>query len=201
MELRLQTRFRKHLGASISVATLVATITIAAVNLAATSPTKTVLITTHAIAEGDTLTREDVVELKIPIGKLADNYLTELSPKLTVIQSLSKGELIPKLAAVNQETQLIPVRLNGLSPISREVSVGDRVDIWATQLTQGSASTPEAVAFEAMVTAIETNNSMAQNTTSVELRISADYLETLLQAVDSNYKISVILHETLADIG
>jgi len=34
----------------------------------------------------------------------------------------------------------------------------------------------------------------------VEIRIEPDYLETLLTAVDSNYRISLILHEALSDL-
>jgi hypothetical protein len=53
------------------------------------------------------------------------------------------------------------------------------------------------VVFGAIVLAIENSSSMAQVTTSVELRIDPAYLEPLLLATDSNYKISLILQETL----
>jgi len=102
---------------------------------------------------------------------------------------------------VSHETaQRTPIRINNLPQISKAISVGDYVDVWATAVSQLDEGDPHTVAFNAIVVAIETNSAMSQVTTSVELRIGTEYLETLLAAVDSNYKISLILHETLSDV-
>jgi hypothetical protein len=201
MEIKLQKRFAKYLSPAIAVATTLIAATILAINLSSAPTSRAVLIATKDLSEGQTLEPGDVREVEIALGGLARNYLTKLSGKLTLNRSLAKGELITKNGVVNVGEPLIPFRLNNLRPISKAISVGDRVDIWATEQTQTSNSTPEPVAFNAIVTLIETNSSMTQNSTSLEIRIGSEYLETLLNATDSNSQLSVILHETLADIG
>lgn len=201
MEIKLQKRFAKYLSPAIAVATTLIAGTIVAINLNSAPTSHPVLIATKDLSEGQTLVPGDVREVKLALGGLANNYLTKLSGKLTLNRSMTKGELITKNGVVNGSELLIPIRLNNLRPISRAISVGDRVDIWATEQTQTSNSAPEPVAFNAIVTLIETNNSMTQNSTSLEIRIGSEYLETLLDATDSNSQLSVILHETLADIG
>jgi hypothetical protein len=111
---------------------------------------------------------------------------------------MTKGELLSKTGVSQVSDQRIPIRLNNLPQISKAISVGDKVDVWATP--QDLANSPEAVAFRAIVVLLETTNSMAQITTSVEIRIEPEYLETLLTAGDSNYRISLILHETMSDL-
>lgn len=201
MEIKLQKRFAKYLSPAIAVATTLIAGTIVAINLNSAPTSHPVLIATKDLSEGQTLVPGDVREVKLALGGLANNYLTKLSGKLTLNRSMTKGELITKNGVVNGSELLIPIRLNNLRPISRAISVGDRVDIWATEQTQTSNSAPEPVAFNAIVTLIETNNSMTQNSTILEIRIGSEYLETLLDATDSNSQLSVILHETLADIG
>lgn len=201
MEIKLQKRFAKYLFPAIAVSTTLIAATIVAINLSSAPSSHAVLIATKDLSEGQTLAPGDVREVNIALGGLASNYLTKLNGKLTLNRSLAKGELITKSGVVNGGELLIPIRLNNLRPISRAISVGDRVDIWATEHTQTSNSTPEPVAFNAIVTLIETNSSMAQNSTSIEIRIGEEFLETLLNATDANFQLSVILHETLADIG
>lgn len=201
MEIKLQKRFAKYLAPAIAtLATITAIITVT-INLSSTPPTHTVLIATKDLSEGQSLTTSDVREVNIPLGSLGGNYLKALKGKLILNRSLVKGELIAMSAVSNEVAVLIPIRLNNLRPISKAITVGDRVDIWATEQSQTVNAAPEPVAFNAIVTLIEANNSMTQSSTNIEVRISEEYLETLLNATDSNFQLSVILHETLADIG
>lgn len=200
MEIKLQKRFAKYLAPAIAVVATIAAALIVTINLSSTPPSRSVLIATRDLSEGQSLSLGDVREVSLPLGTLAQNYLTKLKGTLTLNRSVAKGELITKSGVTDDADALIPIRLNNLRPISKAITVGDRVDIWATEQSHTISAAPEPVAFNAIVTLIEANNSMTQSSTNIEIRISEEYLETVLNATDSNFQLSVILHETLADI-
>jgi Flp pilus assembly protein CpaB len=198
MELKLRKLSLKYLLPISSLIALATALATAVVTVNLTPATQTVLIAKTPIAEGQPITSELVSQTELPIGDLASIYLSKLKPDLIAARSMTKGELLSKTGVSQVSDQRIPIRLNNLPQISKAISVGDKVDVWATP--QDLANSPEAVAFRAIVVSLETTNSMAQITTSVEIRIEPEYLETLLTAVDSNYRISLILHETLSDL-
>ncbi|MCX6485690.1 MAG: SAF domain-containing protein [Rhodoluna sp.] len=198
MELKLRKLSLKYLLPISSLIALATALVTAVVTVNLTPATQTVLIAKTPIAEGQPITSELVSQTELPIGDLASIYLSKLKPDLIAARSMTKGELLSKAGVSQVSDQRIPIRLNNLPQISKAISVGDTVDVWATP--QDLANSPEAVAFRAIVVSLETTNSMAQITTSVEIRIEPEYLETLLTAVDSNYRISLILHETLSDL-
>jgi hypothetical protein len=198
MELKLRKLSLKYLLPISSLIALATALATAVVTVNLTPATQTVLIAKTPIAEGQPITSELVSQTELPIGDLASIYLSKLKPDLIAARSMTKGELLSKAGVSQVSDQRIPIRLNNLPQISKAISVGDTVDVWATP--QDLANSPEAVAFRAIVVSLETTNSMAQITTSVEIRIEPVYLETLLTAVDSNYRISLILHETLSDL-
>lgn len=200
MELKLKRLSRKYLLPTLSFSALAITVLVAGVTMVTTPSNQTVLVANTEIAEGQAIKSQNLTKISLPIGKLSANYLGKLKPGLVAARSIAKGELITNQILSVETDKRIPIRLNNLPQISREISVGDVVDVWSTPMTGGMALTPEPAAFNAIVASIETNSSMAQVTTSVELRISPEYLETLLQVTDSNYKISLILHETLSDL-
>jgi Flp pilus assembly protein CpaB len=201
MELKLRRLSRKYLLPTVSFSALLVTVVIAGLTMGSTPDKQKVLVAKTPIYEGQALNSDSVASIELPIGELGRNYLSELQAGLIATRSIAKGEILAKnLLSVNQD-QRIPIRLNDLQPISSSISVGDIVDVWSSATVQGSSGVPEPVAFNAIVTSILTNSSMAQQTTCVELRISPEYLESLLTATDSNYKISLILHETLSDLG
>jgi len=200
MEIKLQKRFAKYLLPSISALALVGAIALVSINLASTPEVRTVLVATKDLPEGAVIQTENFTQVKLPLGSIASVYLSQFEPGMMLLQSVSKGELLSRLKLTRQTDVRIPIRLNGLRPISKVIGIGDRVDIWATEQSSSNQSEPQPVAFDAIVTAIESENSMTQSSTNIEIRISEDYLETLLTATDSNYQLSVILHETLADI-
>jgi hypothetical protein len=139
---------------------------------------------------------EDFRLMALPLGSIAPAYLSQFEPGMMLLQSVSKGELLSRRNLTKETDVRIPIRLNGLRPISKVIGVGDRVDIWATEQNATNQSEPQPVAFDA----IESEDSLTQSSTNLEIRIIEEYLETLLTATDSNYQLSVILHETLADI-
>lgn len=200
MEIKLQKRFTKYLLPIASALALVTATGLFIVNLATAPETRVVLIANRDLAEGESLEDSDVRLVQVPLGNLADNYQSEFEPNLVLAQSVSKGELLSKRDFTETVDLRIPVRLNDLKPISMAISVGDHVDVWAVERSQVGATEPEPVAFDAVVTMIESNNSMAQNLTNLEIRISEEYLESLLLATGTNFQLSVILHETLADL-
>lgn len=200
MEIKLQKRITKYLLPLSSALALAAATGLVLLNIFTSPETRAVLIATRDLAEGDFLQESDVRSVQIPLGNLADNYKSEFQPNLFLERSVTQGELLSNRDFTDTADVRIPVRLNDLKPISKAISVGDRVDIWAIERSQTGDTEPQPVVFNAVVSLIEANNSMAQNLTNLEIRISEEYLESLLLATGPNFQLSVILHETLADL-
>ncbi len=200
MEIKLRSRFQKYAVPAIAGVIAIVASLFAVFTQASIPGLQSVLVANRNIAEGETLTPEEFQTLSLGIGSLSRNYLETLPKDLKAARSISQGELLAKSLVASETEQLIPIRLNNLAPFSKAITVGDRVDIWATEQSQTQKTAPEPVAYNALVTAIEVNNSMTQTSNNLELRITNDYLESLLAANDGNYKLSVILRETLADI-
>lgn len=199
MEIKLQKKLTKYLIPASSLLILAIAIAMVTLNLASIPESRLLLVATRDLAEGESLEPEDVEKVRVPLGSISSGYLQNLTQKLVLSNSVAKGQLIPKRDLVSKSGGLIPVRLNGLQPIPSAINVGDRVDIWAIGRNQSLESTPEPVAFNAIITLIESSNSMTQSSMNVEVRIGEEYLETLLGANDSNFQLFLILHESLAD--
>ena len=197
MELKIRSLGSRYLLPILSFVCLGAAVIVAGLTLNFSPSRQTVLIAKSAIAEGQSITRELLTEQELAIGGVTQAYLTKFQPGLVALDSIAAGQLIPKQSLANQSEARFPIRFNNLPQISNAISVGDSVDIWATPADQSQA--PQPVAFRAIVVSVEPSNSMGQATTSVELRIEPEYLESLLGVIDSNYKISLILNETLSD--
>lgn len=197
MELKLKRVGARFLLPAISFAALVAAIIIAGLNLSFPEKSQTVLLAKANIAAGETITEAKLESVSVPLGSLKSLYLSTFQEGFIAHSSIFKGELLPKSVLGNEIDIRVPVRINNLPQISKSIKIGDRVDVWASYLNNSQPNAPEPVVFGAIVLSIENSSSMAQVTTSVELRIDPAYLEPLLLATDSNYKISLILQETL----
>lgn len=200
MQIKLQTKTRKLLLPLASAVTLVLGISLTTFGSSLIPSTRELLVPVSDFALGAKLHESDLTPVRVQIGELANNYLSRRSGDIILNRSIRKGEFIPKTAVSKLGIELMPIRINGLTSVTKALTVGDRVDVWVTGTTAGEPKAPEPVAFDAIVTALEINNSMTQHTSDVELRVSRDYLESLLSALGSNMKIALILHETLADI-
>lgn len=199
MKIKLQKPAQKVLVPTALSVALMAMATYTLVTFAGQPKTSSVLIATKDLAEGETPTEADFRKIEIPLGSVAANYLAVYPKGSQLAQSVTKGSLVPKRALARSNQIRVPIRLNNLKPISKEISVGDFVDVWATELSPSVTDSPQPIAFRALVTAIEENTSMTQSSTSVELRVDQSFLESLLAATDSKFQISLILNETLAD--
>jgi len=197
MELKLKRVGARFLLPAISFAALFAAIIIAGLNLSFPEKAQTVLLAKANIAAGETITEAKLESVSLPLGSLKSLYLSRFQEGFIAHGSIFKGELLPKSVLGNEIDIRVPVRINNLPQISKSIKIGDRVDVWASYLNNSQPIAPEPVVFGAIVLSIENSSSMAQVTTSVELRIDPAYLEPLLLATDSNYKISLILQETL----
>lgn len=197
MELKLKRIGAKYLLPAVSFTALFAAIIIAGLNLSFPQESQTVLQAKANIAAGETITESKLEIVSVPLGSLRSLYLSEFQEGVVANNSIFTGELLPKSALAKELDVRVPVRINNLPQISKSIKIGDRVDVWASSLNNSQPIAPEPVVFGAIVLAIENSSSMAQITTSVELRIDPAYLEPLLLATDSNYKISLILQETL----
>jgi Flp pilus assembly protein CpaB len=197
VELKLKRIGAKYLLPAVSFTALFAAIIIAGLNLSFPQESQTVLQAKANIAAGETITESKLESVSVPLGSLRSLYLSEFQEGVIANSSIFKGELLPKSALAIEADLRVPVRINNLPQISKSIKIGDRVDVWASSVNNSQPIAPEPVVFGAVVLAIENSSSMAQVTTSVELRIDPAYLEPLLLATDSNYKISLILQETL----
>jgi Flp pilus assembly protein CpaB len=200
MEIKLQKKFTKYLLPMGSVAAIVLALATVIFQVSTEPTYRSVLIANRDLAQGTSVKIDDFHEEKLPIGSFAATYLSKIGGDQILTQPVLKGELLSKRSVTYGASALIPIRLNGLRPIAKAISVGDLVDVWATAQNHSlSIAAPEPVVLGAIVTAIESNSSMTQSSTNVEIRITEDYLETLLGATDSNAQLTIILHETLAD--
>lgn len=197
MELKLKRIGAKYLLPAVSFTALFAAIIIAGLNLSFPQESQRVLQAKANIAAGERITESKLEIVSVPLGSLRSLYLSEFQEGVIANNSIFKGELLPKSALAKELDVRVPVRINNLPQISKSIKIGDRVDVWASALNNSQPIAPEPVVFGAIVLEIENGSSMAQITTSVELRIDPAYLEPLLLATDSNYKISLILQETL----
>lgn len=197
MELKLKRIGAKYLLPVVSFTALFAAIVVAGLNLSFPQKSQTVLQAKVNIAAGETITESKLETVSVPLGGLRNFYLSDFQEGVIAAGSIFKGELLPKSALAKEADVRVPVRINNLPQISKSIKIGDRVDVWASSVNNSQPIAPEPVVFGAIVLAIENSSSMAQVTTSVELRIDPAYLEPLLLATDSNYKISLILQETL----
>jgi Flp pilus assembly protein CpaB len=201
MEIKLKRVSSKFFLPVASAVTLVLALGAIFVTVASTPKVVPVLVASVAIAEGEPLTPDSVKLQAMAIGEVADLYLYEFSDNLTTTRTFQPGEPISKSGLTNLFDRRTPMRINGLAPFSKAITVGDKVDVWASSAGQLSVSPPQPVVFEAIVVAIEESSTLSQPTTSVELRIPIEYLESLLAALEPSSRISLILHETLSDLG
>lgn len=199
VDLKLNTKWRK-LALPIASAVFAAMgLTSLLANTFSQTQSTPALIASRDLPEGTELRQGDVQLVNIATNLYQKNYLQHLSPGLVLEHSVSKSQLIPRNVITQSAQTLIPLRLTSLAPLPSTITVGDHVDLWAGQAAQNQTTDPEPIAYDAIVTSVENQNSMGQSTSNVEIRIRSDYLSSTLAAIDSNYKISVILHETLAD--
>lgn len=199
MKVKLQKPSRKSVLPLVAIGLSVVTLSFVTAGIMTRPKLTQVLIATKALAEGELLENKDLKSVQLPLGEYADGYLAEFKPGLVLANSLEQGQLVSASDVARAKSQLVPIRFNNLKPISKAISVGDYIDIWATDLSPSSPGSPEPVAFNALVTGIELNNSLSSNTTSVEVRLDRSFVESVLAATDSRFQISLILHETLAD--
>lgn len=200
MELKLKHPKLKHLLPILSFASLAASVVVAGLTMTLTPTTQTVLLANQDIAEGQPITEDLFTPKQLNLGNLASNYLSKIPENTNAIRSITRGELIAKTLLTQTTDARLPIRINDLPPISQELSTGDHVDVWATETQQGQTMQPQLVAIDAIIRNIDQSNTMGQSNTSVELRISPEYLEPLLASLGSNFQITLVLHETLADI-
>lgn len=200
MELKLKVIKLRQLLPILSFASLATSVVIAGLTITLAPTTETVLLANQDIAEGQEITEDLLTTKQLSLSSPNSNYLTQLEPNTMATRSISRGELIAKTLVTTTVDQRIPIRLNDLQPISQALNVGDHVDIWATENNQGQTLQPQLVAIDAIILKINESNSLGQSNTSVEVRISPEYLESLLATLGTNFQITLVLQETLADI-
>jgi hypothetical protein len=201
MEIKLRRVSSKLLLPIISGITLVLSIGTILATLSGVPKVVPVLVASVAIAEGEPLTANSVTLQPISIGGSKGLYLYEFPENVSTTRTFQPGEPISSSGLTNSSERRTPIRINGLAQISKAISVGDKVDVWVSSANQMSVSAPQPVVLEAIVVAIEESSTLSQPTTSVELRIPIEYLEGMLAALDPTNRISLILHETLSDLG
>ncbi len=200
MELKLRRISMKLLwplltGLSLSVAAAVI-----AVTLTTAPKVVPVLIAAESIAPGELVTSDRLVLKNLPLGSLEELYFQKFTENLTANRAFEAGEPITKSGLTDQSDAKTPVRINGLSQLTKSITVGDVVDVWVSTSSQTSPAPPQPVVFGAIVVAIEQSSTLSQPTTSVELRIPVEYLESFLAALEPPNRISLILNETLRDL-
>ncbi|QEE60890.1 hypothetical protein FVA74_04315 [Salinibacterium sp. dk2585] len=180
---------------AVGIALVVTSVAGVVMLVGAADRTDTAYAAGSALAIGDVLTVDDLVETEVRLGVATEHYLTPArmpDGEIVVTRTISAGELVPASAvgqARSTDWASLVVSVSGDLP--RSVGAGTTVDIWATG---DESETPGIVASEATVVAISSEESMVAGAavSSVELVVPRDRVARLLQAKAAGDFLSLV---------
>lgn len=154
-----------------------------------------------ALAPGDRVDADDLVERSVALDGSDDLYLrvgAVPDEGFVVAQPVGAGQLVPLAAAGSADgvraTSLV-LRLAG--PVSSVVEPGSLVDVWGVaRLDQGETGTPVVLAAQATVVRVVADESLIAGTTgaasSVEVLVPRSRVARLLRAIAADDALAVV---------
>lgn len=154
----------------------------------------------HALAPGDRVEADDLVERSVALDGADDLYLRVGDVPdggFVVAQSVAAGQLVPLSAAGSTDgeraTSLV-LRLAG--PVSSVVEPGSLVDVWGVEVPgQGETGTPVVLASGATVVRVLEDDSLVGASgaaSSVEVLVPRTRVARLLRAIASGDALAVV---------
>src|SRR5690554_257678 len=180
---------------AVGIALVVASVAGVVMLVGAADRTDTAYAAGSALAIGDVVRVDDLVETEVRLGAAIEHYLTPSrmpDGEIVVTRTISAGELVPASAvgqAKSTDWASLVVSVSGDLP--RSVGAGTAVDVWATG---EESETPGIVASEATVVAVSSEESMVAGAavSSVELVVPRDRVARLLQAKAAGDFLSLV---------
>jgi hypothetical protein len=154
-----------------------------------------------ALAPGDRVDADDLVERSVALDGAEEHYLrVGMVPAdgIVVAQPVAAGQLVPIAATGSRDGERatsIVLRLAG--PVSTVVETGTLVDVWGVaQLDQGETGTPVVLAAEATVVRVLAEDSLvagsAGTSSTVEVLVPRTRVARLLQAIARDDALAVV---------
>lgn len=155
----------------------------------------------HALAAGDEVAADDLVAVRVRLGRADDSYLSsEPRPGTVVTRTIAAGELVPVgalgAAAALRQTSVV-IGAEGELPAS--VQLGSRVDVWAAEAEQGAGSAssrfgaPRVLVPGATVVRVVRDSGLgATGGVAVEVRVPKDATAGLLESLANGDDVTIL---------
>lgn len=182
---------------AVGILLVVASVVGVCVLLATQNRSVQVYVARTTLVAGDAVSARDMelVSVRVPD---ANRYLAEggLRSGTVVVRSVPKGELVPASAVrATTEAALTSVVVKASGPVAAAVDAGATADVWAAHAANDKNYRPPAVLVSgAIVVSVAHDDALVSDrgAVSVELRVPADRVASVLQAVADGQVISVV---------
>ena len=153
------------------------------------------LVATKTIVTGDLVTNANTKLVPVDLQGSEARYLGQLAPADTIATAtIAAGELVPKRLLSNRATaSLVSVTLELPGSLSSTVTEGCLVDLWSAGGDAFDAPTsPRMLASQAIVRTIRSATALSKTTTTVELAMNPEYLDSVLAAQAAKHYLTLI---------
>ena len=140
-------------------------------------------------------------------SSVAGVYLKDLpGPGSILLETVARGEMVPQrvIGSEPYSYRSIVTIKPLVSPV-RELKVGDRVDVWARELPNGTTDlpAPTMIASMAQVVAVsEDQSAIGSQMQTIDISIERNLLRGIVSAaLDSRTVLAVVRNPSLADSG
>ena len=146
-----------------------------------------VLVATRFVAEGTTVTSDDVVEVMVPAGATAGMGDRVAVVGRTLSESVGAGEIFTERVFAPRNPGTESLRLDLATAPSSAITAGSRVTVWSLPAEGGPP--PQQVAENATVVAVHSESLGAD--TSIDVVIDRRQVPAVLGAVASGSSLMV----------
>lgn len=159
-------------------------------------------VAANDLVAGDPVTTDSVRQVDVRLGDDMNGYLgADAAPRdgTYVLRDVKAGELVP-LSAIGRASdvtvQLVTVRADSVSTTG--LARGSRVDLFVTPKTTGVTAEQKAATTKVLtaagVASVQTTSAGfgASATTSVQLYVPVDKVQQVVEAVDSEAKLTLV---------
>ncbi len=182
---------------AIGVALIAASVLGMCLLLASQNHSTRVYVARTALVAGDRVRATDLelADVRVPAS---NRYLTasDLPSDAVVVRSVPKGELVPASAIGHRaDVALTSVVVKASGPLPASVSPGARADVWAAHSADDKDYAPPMVlASDAIVVAVAHEEALVadRGSVSVEVRVPAERVASMLQAAADGQTLSVV---------
>lgn len=162
------------------------------------------LVAAKPAASGSMITENSFRVVRMNLGGSASLYLKpgDLEPGNYLLNTMAVGQLVALgsvASAIIDARQ--PVVISSTMPLPQGVGVGDFVDIWVSEATEGgSFGAPMTLVLDAeIVDVAEATGVLAEQQPQVQVLVPVESVSPILDAVASKDALSMILKRNLGN--